>query len=104
SVGKLFAAIDARRSVPLERFVYGLGIRHIGETTAKDLAKAYGTFDALRAAVDAAIEGGKGSDAYREIDDIEGIGETVVDALIDFFPEQHTAAHMTSALTALTFK
>ena len=81
SVGKLFAAIDARRNVPLERFLYALGIRHIGETTAKDLAKAYGTFEALQAAVNAAIDGGKDSDAYREIDDIEGIGETVVDAL-----------------------
>ena len=56
SVGKLFAAIDARRSVPLERFLYGLGIRHIGETTAKDLGKAYGTFEASWTAVDAAMQ------------------------------------------------
>ena len=98
SVGKIFAAIDARRSVPLERFLYGLGIRHIGETTAKDLAKAYGTFDALRAAVDAAIKGGKGSDAYREIDDIEGIGETVVDILVDFFSEMHNREQIDALL------
>ena len=104
SVGKLFAAIDARRSVPLERFLYGLGIRHIGETTAKDLGKAYGTFEALRTAVDAAIEGGKGSEAYREIDDIEGIGETVVDALIDFFAEQHNREQIDALLQELTLK
>ena len=104
SVGKLFAAIDARRSVPLERFLYGLGIRHIGETTAKDLAKAYGTFEALRTAVDAAIEGGKGSEAYREIDDIEGIGETVVDALVDFFAEQHNREQIDALLKELTLK
>ena len=104
SVGKLFAAIDARRSVPLERFLYGLGIRHIGETTAKDLAKAYGTFDALRAAVDAAIEGGKGSDAYREIDDIEGIGETVVDALVDFFSELHNREQIDALLEEISVK
>ena len=104
SVGKLFAAIDARRSVPLERFLYGLGIRHIGETTAKDLAKAYGTFEALRTAVDAAIEGGKGSEAYREIDDIEGIGETVVDALVDFFAEQHNREQIDALLQELTLK
>ena len=55
SINKLFAAIEARREVPLDRFLFALGIRHIGETTAKDLAKAYGTFEALRAAVDAAI-------------------------------------------------
>ncbi len=71
SVNKLFAAIEARREVQLDRFLYALGIRHIGETTAKDLAKAYGTFEALRAAVDAAIEGGTDSDAYRDIDNIE---------------------------------
>jgi DNA ligase (NAD+) len=104
SVGKLFAAIDARRGVPLERFLYGLGIRHIGETTAKDLAKAYGTFDALRAAVDAAIEGGKGSDAYREIDDIEGIGETVVDALVDFFSEMHNREQIEALLEEISVK
>jgi DNA ligase (NAD+) len=102
SVGKLFAAIDARRSVSMERFLYGLGIRHIGETTAKDLAKTYGTFEALRSAVDAAIAGGKGSDAYREIDDIEGIGETVVDALIDFFSEQHNREQVNALLKELT--
>jgi len=89
SVEKLFAAIDARRQIPMERFLFGLGIRHIGETTAKDLSKAYLTLDALRAASEAAIVGGKGSDAYRDIDNIEGIGETVVDALIDFFGEPH---------------
>ncbi len=89
SVEKLFAAIDARRKIPLERFLFGLGIRHIGETTAKDLAKAYGSLAALRAAASAAVAGGRDSDAYRDIDNIEGIGETVVDALIDFFGEPH---------------
>lgn len=89
STEKLFAAIDARRKVPLDRLVFALGIRHIGETTAKDLAKALGTWDALRAAVQAAVAGGKGSEAYAEIDNIEGIGETVVDALIDFYSEEH---------------
>ncbi|HMN37049.1 MAG TPA: NAD-dependent DNA ligase LigA [Hyphomicrobium sp.] len=89
SVENLFAAIEARRRVPLERFLYGLGIRHVGETTARDLACAYGTWDALSHSVEAAVRGGKGSDAYAEIDNIEGIGETVVDALIDFFSEEH---------------
>lgn len=98
SVNKLFAAINARRTVPLDRFLFALGIRHIGETTAKDLAKAYGTFEALRAAVDAAIQGGKGSEAYQDIDNIEGIGETVVDALIDFFSEQHNQEQLDALL------
>jgi DNA ligase (NAD+) len=98
SVKKLFAAINARRTISLDRFLYALGIRHIGETTAKDLAKAYGTFEALRAAVDAAIQGGKGSEAYQDIDNIEGIGETVVDALIDFFSEQHNQEQLDALL------
>lgn len=89
SVEKLFAAIDARRKIPLERFLFGLGIRHIGETTAKDLARAYLTLDAVRAAAIAAVADGPDSDAYRDIDNIEGIGETVVDALVDFFGEPH---------------
>ncbi|MBS0232422.1 MAG: NAD-dependent DNA ligase LigA [Proteobacteria bacterium] len=102
SVRKLFAAIDARRNVPLDRFLYALGIRHIGETTAKDLAKAYGTLEALRAAVEAAIKGGKDSEAYRDIDNIEGIGETVVDALIDFFDERHNQEQLSALLREIT--
>ncbi|HET9396160.1 MAG TPA: BRCT domain-containing protein, partial [Nitrospiraceae bacterium] len=69
--------------------IYALGIRHIGETTARDLARAFGTVEAFRTAVAAAVAGGKDSEAYRDIDNIEGIGETVVDALIDFFGEPH---------------
>lgn len=89
SVEKLFRAIDARRSISLERFLFALGIRHIGETTAKDLAKAYTTLDALRHAAEQAAKGGHDSEAYQEIDAIEGIGETVVDALVDFVSEPH---------------
>ncbi|MFT3733228.1 MAG: NAD-dependent DNA ligase LigA [Hyphomicrobium sp.] len=103
SVRKLFAAIDARRQVPLDRFLYALGIRHIGETTAKDLAKAYGTLEALRDAVDAAIkENDKSGPAYQDIDNIEGIGETVVDALVDFFGEQHNQEQIAALLKEVT--
>jgi DNA ligase (NAD+) len=99
SVEKVFAAIDARRTIGLDRFLFALGIRHIGETTAKDLAKAYGSLEAFRAAVDAAVAGGKASEAYAEIDNIEGIGETVVDALIDFFSEPHNIAAVDALLS-----
>lgn len=102
SVNKLFAAINARRTVPLDRFLFALGIRHIGETTAKDLAKAYGTLEALRSAVDAAIQAGKESESYQDIDNIEGIGETVVDALIDFFSEQHNQEQLDALLKEVT--
>jgi DNA ligase (NAD+) len=89
SVENLFKAIEARRKISLDRFIYALGIRHIGETTARDLAKALGRFEAFRSAALAAAKGGKDSDAYRELDNIEGIGATVVDALVDFFSEPH---------------
>ncbi len=92
SVDNLFAAIEARRKISLDRFLFGLGIRHIGETTARDLAKAYLNLPALREAVEAAIQGGKASEAYRDIDNVEGIGETVVDALVDFFGEPHNVS------------
>ena len=89
SIENLFKAIEARRKMSLDRFIYALGIRHIGETTARDLAKSLGTLAAFRTAVQAAVQGGKDSEAYRDLDNIEGIGETVVDALVDFFAEPH---------------
>jgi len=89
SIDNLFKAIEARRRLPLERLIYALGIRHIGETTARDLAKALGTLASFRAAAMAATAAGKDSAAYRELDDIEGIGATVIDALIAFFGEPH---------------
>jgi len=51
SAKKLFAAIEARRNVRLDRFIYALGIRHVGETTARLLARNYGTADAFLAAM-----------------------------------------------------
>ncbi len=102
SVENLFKAIDARRKVPLDRFIYALGIRHVGETTARDLAKALGSFDAFRAAAEAATAGGPGSDAYQDLDNIEGIGSTVIDALIAFFSEPHNVAALDDLLSEVT--
>ncbi|MFO1172766.1 MAG: NAD-dependent DNA ligase LigA, partial [Hyphomicrobiaceae bacterium] len=101
-VANLFAAIEARRTIALDRFLLALGIRHIGETTARDLAKTYGTIEALRAAVMAAVAGGRESEAYGEIDNIEGIGETVVDALVDFFGEPHNVEAVDALLAQVT--
>ena len=102
SIEKLFQSIDARRTVPLDRLLFGLGIRHIGETTAKDLAQAYGSLAALRIAVAAAVRDGDDSAPYQEIDNIEGIGETVVDALVGFFGEQHNVAVLDALLDEIT--
>ncbi len=102
SVENLFKSIEARRSVPLDRFIFALGIRHVGETTARDLANAYHTWEAFSAAVEAAVKGGHESDAYRDIDNIEGIGETVVDALIAFFAEPHNLDAVAALLEEIT--
>jgi DNA ligase (NAD+) len=94
SVKNLFDAINARRNVPLNRLIYALGIRHIGETNARLLALHYPTVEALRdAAVAAKPPGGekgdKGNDAWQELNATEGIGEVVALAVVEFFKEKH---------------
>jgi len=87
SVTKLLAAIEARRKLPLDRFIYALGIRQVGEQTAKLLARHYESFAAWRKAM---IEAQKeGSAAYRDLDDIEGIGPSVANDIVAFFGEPH---------------
>jgi DNA ligase (NAD+) len=87
SARKLFDAIEDRRAPPLNRFIFGLGIRHIGETTARLLARHYGSFEALRAAGIAAVD--ETSSERQELDAIDSVGPTVVEALIEFFGEPH---------------
>ncbi len=98
SVEKLFAAIDERRSVGIDRFLYALGIRHIGQGTARDLAKQFTTIEAFREAVEAAINEGTNSEAYSELENIDGIGPIVVKALVDFFSEQHNQTALDALL------
>jgi DNA ligase (NAD+) len=87
SVKKLFQAIDDKRNVGLDRFIFALGIRHIGETTARLLARTYGTIEAIMAAADEAID--TNSPAYLELVAIDGIGEIAATALVQFFTENH---------------
>jgi DNA ligase (NAD+) len=86
SVRNLFDAIDARRKISLNRLIYALGIRHIGETNARLLARHFGTIDALRAALKGAAKG-KDTEAYEDLTTVGGIGEVVADALVEFFKE-----------------
>ncbi len=102
SVDNLFKAIDARRRIGLDRFIYALGIRHVGETTARDLAKALGTWETFRSLAEAATAGGKDSDAYQDLDNIEGIGSTVIDALVEFFGEPHNVTALNDLLAEVT--
>ena len=86
SVRNLFDAIDARRKISLNRLIYALGIRHIGESNARLLARHFGTIEALRSALKGAAEG-KDTEAYEDLNSVEGIGEVVADALVEFFKE-----------------
>ncbi len=87
SVANLFAAIEARRRIPLDRFVYSLGIRQVGQATARLLARHYGTLDALRMAMGEAID--REGETYAELTAIDQIGPSVADDLIGFFAEPH---------------
>lgn len=85
SVGKLYAAINERRSIALHRFIYALGIRHVGETTAKLLARSYGTYEAFATAMREAAP--LSGDAWSDLNAIEGIGEVVARAMVEFYKE-----------------
>ncbi len=90
SVRNLFGAIEARREIALERFIYALGIRHVGETTALALARGYGSWDDFH---DAALKIAKGDEeARQDMDNIDQIGITVVDAVAAYFGESHNRA------------
>ncbi|HVV94854.1 MAG TPA: NAD-dependent DNA ligase LigA [Hyphomicrobiales bacterium] len=99
SAKNLFAAIEARRRVPLNRFVYALGIRHVGETNAKLLARHFGSIKALR---EAAIAVGEGREAAADAFAINGIGPVVAEAVVDFFAEAHNRAVLDDLLRHVT--
>ncbi|MEM6972052.1 MAG: NAD-dependent DNA ligase LigA [Pseudomonadota bacterium] len=95
SAEKLFAAIDARRQVPLHRFLFGLGIRHVGETTAKLMARSYGSWATLAEAMTAAAMA-TGDEPSNEPRDhllaIDGVGAVLADAVIAFFADERAMA------------
>jgi DNA ligase (NAD+) len=87
SVAKLFTTIRARREIGLERFIYALGIRHVGESTARLLARRYGSWDMFR---DACLRVARGdAPARRAMDALGQIGDAVINSLAAFFSEKH---------------
>jgi DNA ligase (NAD+) len=87
SVRNLFGAIEARREIALERFIYALGMRHVGETTARALARGYGSWQAFH---DACLSVAKGDAETRaEMDNLDQIGDTVIDSIAAYFGEEH---------------
>jgi DNA ligase (NAD+) len=101
SVRNLFAAIDARRTVPINRFLYALGIRHVGETNARRLARHCADFASLR---ETARQAAPGSEARGHIESIEGIGGVVAEALHDFFAEPHNEHEIDALLAHVTLE
>lgn len=87
SADNLIAAIEHRRAIELARFIYSLGIRQVGQATARLLASRYGSFANWRDAMIAAAD--RNSEAYAELVDIDGIGPSMADDLIGFFAEDH---------------
>ncbi|MEO0637545.1 MAG: NAD-dependent DNA ligase LigA, partial [Pseudomonadota bacterium] len=96
SAEKLFDAIDERRSVDLYRFIFGLGIRHVGEQTAKDLARHFTSTGAFIETMEALADGNE--EAAAETGNIDGIGDTVVGALREFFSAPQNRAAISSLL------
>ncbi|MGA2055458.1 MAG: NAD-dependent DNA ligase LigA [Bradyrhizobium sp.] len=87
SVRNLFAAIEERRKISLERFIYALGMRHVGETTALALARGYGSWDAFHDACLKVVKDDE--DAIAEMDALDQIGDTVIASIKSYFGESH---------------
>lgn len=90
STVNLLAAIEARRTIPLERFIYALGVRQVGQSNARLLAKNYGSYAALAEAMSEAQD--TESEAYANLIAIDGIGPSVAADLVAFFAEPHNQA------------
>jgi DNA ligase (NAD+) len=95
SVRNLFDAIDARRTIELNRFLFALGVRHVGETNARRLARHFGDWEHFRAAA-------RSAGAAAEFAAIGGIGPVVAEAIADFFAEERNEAALDALLKEVT--
>lgn len=108
SVKKLYDAIDARREIALHRFLFGLGIRHVGEVNAKRFARAYLSYAAFEKAAREAVppvEGDRtdrGNEAWQDMLSVEGIGAIVAEAVVDFYAEPHNQEVLAALLAEVT--
>jgi DNA ligase (NAD+) len=105
SAEKLVAAIAARAKAPFDRFVFALGIRQVGQATARLLAKQYGNLAAWRDAMDDAQD--RESEAYGDLVNIDGIGPSVADDILAFIAEPHNRdalADLASLMTVEVFE
>jgi DNA ligase (NAD+) len=102
SARNLARAIEARRRIPLDRFIYALGVRRIGQSNARLLARHYGSFANWRAEMLAAVEAG--SEGRAELDNIVGIGPAIAEELADFFGEARNVELLDQLAAELTIE
>ena len=102
SVRNLVAGIEARRTISLERFIFALGVRHVGETTARTLAVHYGDWPSLARAVEAIVAGDDGARA--EMDALDKVGEPTINALATYFGEEHNREAVQRLVDELTIR
>jgi DNA ligase (NAD+) len=100
SVRNLVAGIEARRTIAMDRFIFGLGIRHIGESTAITLARGYGDHQAFLAAMDKVAD--RDEEACAELDALDQIGEAVIEAAAAYFGEDHNRRIVAELVEQLT--
>ncbi len=96
---KLFAAIEAKRTIPLDRLIFALGIRHAGEAAAGLLARHFGTWQAFEATVTAAAPG---NPAWAELTAIDGVGTTLASSLTEAFQNPAERAAIDALVALLT--
>ncbi len=96
SATNLWGAIEERRTIGLDRFIYALGIRHVGETTARDLARYYETAPNWIEQMSLAQE--PTSEAFLELQNIDGIGQVVAKSLVDFFQAERNVQQVQALL------
>ena len=96
-VENLIAAIDARRTIAMDRFINALGIRHVGETNARLIARNYPGMEEFIAAMEE-------KDAVAELEQIQGVGEVLAQAIKDFFDEPHNRKLVAHLLKEVTVK
>ncbi|MEM9013266.1 MAG: NAD-dependent DNA ligase LigA [Pseudomonadota bacterium] len=100
SAENLFAAIEEKRTIPLNRLIFALGIRHVGESSAMLLARHYGTWATFRAAIEEADD--REGPAWAELVSIDGVGAVMAEALVDFFREDAASRTLDDLVRHLT--
>ena len=100
SIRNLVAAIEARRTIPLARFIFALGIRHVGETTAATLAQGYGSVQAFLKAMDEIAA--NNAAAIEELDAMDQVGASVIEAARSYFAEDHNRARVAALVEQLS--